>query len=99
MSDPGGPYDFVYVHSDIPEGMTIRDWRRQRAAEQAVERERAPAARRRRVLAAAAAPALGLRERLRSAGNRAAKMLRAVRIPDGRGYPRSRIRSFRRTAG
>ena len=28
----GGPYDFVYVHTDIREGMTIREWR-QRAAE------------------------------------------------------------------
>ena len=26
------PYDFVYVHTDIPEGMTIREWRAQRAA-------------------------------------------------------------------
>ena len=26
------PYDFVYVHTDIPEGMTIRQWRAQRAA-------------------------------------------------------------------
>ena len=23
--------DFAYVHSDIPEGMTIREWRAQRA--------------------------------------------------------------------
>jgi hypothetical protein len=26
-----GEYDFVYVHTDIPEGMTIRDWRAARA--------------------------------------------------------------------
>lgn len=33
MSEPGGSYDFVYVHTDIPEGMTIREWREQRAVE------------------------------------------------------------------
>jgi hypothetical protein len=27
MTEPGVPYDFVYVHTDIPEGMTIREWR------------------------------------------------------------------------
>jgi hypothetical protein len=32
MTGASGPYDFVYVHTDIPEGMTIRDWRAQRAA-------------------------------------------------------------------
>jgi hypothetical protein len=26
-----GEYDFVYVHTDIPEGMTIREWRAARA--------------------------------------------------------------------
>jgi hypothetical protein len=35
MSGAGGPYDFVYVHTDIPEGMTIREWRRACAAERA----------------------------------------------------------------
>ena len=43
------PYDFVYVHTDIPEGMTIREWRahaRERGdvhcrARAAVERRRA----------------------------------------------------------
>lgn len=33
MSETSGPYDFVYVHTDIPEGMTIRAWRAQRAEE------------------------------------------------------------------
>lgn len=33
MPDTGGPYDFVYVDTDIPEGMTIREWRLQRTAE------------------------------------------------------------------
>ena len=27
MTEPGSPHDFVYVHTDIPEGMTIREWR------------------------------------------------------------------------
>ena len=31
MSLPDGPYDVVYVHTDIPEGMTIAQWRRARA--------------------------------------------------------------------
>ena len=35
MPDAGGPHDFIYVHTDIPEGMTIREWRAQRAAERA----------------------------------------------------------------
>ena len=33
MSEGGGRYDLVYVHTDIPEGMTIREWRGRRAAE------------------------------------------------------------------
>jgi hypothetical protein len=53
MLDAGRPHDFIYMHTDIPEGMTIREWRAQRAAEraatQAAERER----RRRRHAAAA----------------------------------------------
>jgi len=32
MPDAGGPHDFIDVHTDIPEGMTIREWRAQRAA-------------------------------------------------------------------
>jgi len=32
MTAPRDPRDFVYVHSDIPPGMTIRDWRARRAA-------------------------------------------------------------------
>jgi hypothetical protein len=39
MRESGGPYDFVYVHTDIPDGMTIRKWRRQRAAERERQRE------------------------------------------------------------
>ena len=33
MSEGGGRYDLVYVHTDIPEEMTIREWRRRSAAE------------------------------------------------------------------
>jgi hypothetical protein len=46
------PCDFVYVHTDIPEGMTISEWRAQRATEgqamlaAARERRRLPAVRR-----------------------------------------------------
>ena len=43
MRKTGGPHDFIYVHTDIPEGTTIREWRAQRAgdraATQAAERE------------------------------------------------------------
>jgi hypothetical protein len=59
MPDAGGPNDFLYVHTDIPEGLTIREWRAQRAATQAAERERR---RRRRAVTArrwvAALPAM-----------------------------------------
>jgi hypothetical protein len=38
---PSGPnsHDFVYVHTDIPEGMTIREWRAERAARAAKFRD------------------------------------------------------------
>ena len=32
MTASDGSRDFRYVHSDIPEGMTIREWRARRAA-------------------------------------------------------------------
>ena len=32
MSNSPGSHDFVYVHTDIPAGTTIREWRAQRAA-------------------------------------------------------------------
>jgi hypothetical protein len=35
MPDAGGAHDFIYVHTDISEGSTIREWRAQRAAERA----------------------------------------------------------------
>ena len=40
MTDSRGPHDFVYVHSDIPPGMTIREWRAQRAANRAASDRR-----------------------------------------------------------
>ena len=53
MPKAGGPHDFIDAHTDIPEGMTIREWRAQRAADraatQAAERE---APRRRRAATA-----------------------------------------------
>lgn len=51
MSEPG-PYDFLYVHTDIPEGMTIREWRGQRATQRAETREAERRARRQRRVAA-----------------------------------------------
>ena len=54
MSDQP-PYDFVYVHTDIPEGMTIREWRAQRAASRPATNRRSRRVRVRRVRAAAIA--------------------------------------------
>ena len=45
MTDEPVSHDFVYVHTDIPEGMTIREWRAQRAAERAAAARAARAAR------------------------------------------------------
>ena len=60
------PYDFVYVYTDIPEGMTIRGWRAHRATERAREQQAARDARRRhsvrrRLLAAGRSWLRGLR--------------------------------------
>jgi hypothetical protein len=46
MSDPRRSHDFDYVHSDIPDGMRIGEWRIQRAAERMVARMSGRAARR-----------------------------------------------------
>ena len=45
MPEPLKSYDFVYVHTDIPEGMTIREWRAERAgrATRLRDAQRAPA--------------------------------------------------------
>jgi hypothetical protein len=47
MSSSAGPHDFMYEHTDIPEGMTIREWRAQRAAERLAMHEAAREERRR----------------------------------------------------
>ena len=41
MTDAPISHDFVYVHTDIPAGMTIREWRAQRAADRAAAVRRA----------------------------------------------------------
>ena len=46
MTDEPVSHDFVYVHTDIPAGMTIRQWRAQRAADRAAAARAARAARR-----------------------------------------------------
>ena len=38
MADPPVSHDFVYVHTDIPAGMTIGEWRAHRAAEHGAAR-------------------------------------------------------------
>jgi hypothetical protein len=60
------PYDFLYVHTDIPEGMTIYEWRALRAAQRAAARLAAREERRRGALARRALArlaALGTRTR------------------------------------
>jgi hypothetical protein len=51
MAQRPDSHDFVYVHTDIPEGMTIREWRRERAADRAAARQATRQLRRRRLLA------------------------------------------------
>lgn len=60
MTDVSGPYDFVYVQTDVPEGMTIREWRAQRAADRAAARQKQHAARRSRRRARLRRPLVGL---------------------------------------
>jgi hypothetical protein len=38
MADPPVSHDFAYVHTDIPAGMTIGEWRGQRTAERGASR-------------------------------------------------------------
>ena len=38
MNDPRGWHDFNYVHTDIPDGIRIAEWRTQRAAERIAAR-------------------------------------------------------------
>ena len=49
MSDRPDSHDFLYVHTDIPAGMTIRDWRALRAANRIAPRRRSLAGCRERV--------------------------------------------------
>jgi hypothetical protein len=46
MTEARGRHDFNYVHSDIPEGMPVGEWRARRAAERMAARMTARAARR-----------------------------------------------------
>ncbi|MCD6725984.1 MAG: hypothetical protein LT070_01970 [Solirubrobacteraceae bacterium] len=85
MGDEPASYDFVYVETDIPPGMTIREWRAQRSAE-----------RRRRALA----PLIALASARTTGRSHAANMRDTVRRSPARArYPWPRIRSFRRSAG
>ena len=43
-ADTPGSRDFVYVQTDIPAGMTIREWRTQRAANRPAPSRRSPLA-------------------------------------------------------
>lgn len=70
------PHDFAYVHTDIPKGMTIRDWRAQRAAERAAEQQAEREARRqrsvpRRIRSASGARLVALRATWRAPGREA----------------------------
>jgi hypothetical protein len=38
MADPPVTHDFAYVHTDIPAGMTIGEWRAHRAEERGASR-------------------------------------------------------------
>jgi hypothetical protein len=46
MNDARGWHEFNYVHTDIPDGIRIAEWRTQRAAERMAARMTARAARR-----------------------------------------------------
>ena len=90
MSEQTRAHDFVYVDTDIPEGMTIREWRAQRAARREEER----AARRRRLRAAVTRSSRShMREPSREAVLRSSvdrPAVAAVRLAiRGRGYARS----------
>ena len=89
MADPPVSHDFVYVHTDIPAEMTIREWRAKRAAEHAAQRQQDRAGRAGGLLVA---PGFVARKA-------AAKMSASVGVAAARRYfPRLNMRSFRRTA-
>ncbi|MDP9255976.1 MAG: hypothetical protein M3Q31_05405 [Actinomycetota bacterium] len=52
MTDEPVSCDFVYVHTDIPAGMTIREWRARRAADRAARAAWRPSALRSRLTGA-----------------------------------------------
>ena len=60
MTDPSRPHDFAYVHTDIPAGMTIAEWRAERARRQKQLREAHRSARHDRLRASLAAAVLNL---------------------------------------
>jgi hypothetical protein len=99
MSEQARPHDFVYVHTDIPEGMTIREWRARRAAERAARRERERAARRRRLRTALTARVAFAHARAIARSGAAIISRPARRGRRSARYPWPRIRSFRRAAG
>jgi hypothetical protein len=73
MSQTGPPHSFVYVHTDLPPGMTIGEWRERRAAERSAIKTAAREQRRRRRPGAigrwrVAAPVAVLRPWLRGRG-------------------------------
>ena len=74
MSEAGSRYDLVYVHTDIPEVITIRRWRSRSAAKQltvgaptGADRHQRRARRTRRWLARLRMPVRRLRVRSREA--------------------------------
>ena len=80
MSHEADAHSFAYVECDIPPGMTIAEWRAQRAAERpTATRQRPITAARRRLREAA-------HWRMRDAGTRAlaAPRIARVRVPGGR---------------
>jgi len=95
MSEQTRAHDFVYVDTDIPEGMTIREWRAQRAARREEER----AARRRRLRAAVTAQLAFAHARATARSSAAIICRPARRRRRSARYPWPRIRSFRRAAG
>jgi hypothetical protein len=50
MSALPGPSGFVYLHTDIPDGMAIREWRARRATDRKSARTARRRRRRRRLL-------------------------------------------------
>lgn len=74
-----GQYDFVYVHTDIPEGMTIREWRAQRATDRATARDIQRAARRAHSRARLRRPIVGLAQAIGAGLRIGADSTRAAR--------------------